>query len=111
NFGPAYLLNPCVGGSFGQAEEYTVHVGTLSASEFIKENLGYYPNPVQDILNLDASTKVKSITVYDISGRLIMTKNLNSAKSQVNMSVLTPGVYIVKAELESGSKSFKMIKK
>ena len=54
---------------------------------------------------------MKNITVYDISGKLMMSKKLNSAKNQVNVSALLPGVYVVNAELENGVKTFKIIKK
>lgn len=111
NFGPVNLLNPCVGGSFGQAEEYTVNVGTLGTAESVKDNFAYYPNPVQDVLNVDAAVKVKTVTVYDVFGKLMITKKLDSAKNKVNLSLLKPGVYIVKADLESGTKTFKIIKK
>lgn len=111
NFGPNNLLNPCVGGSFGQAEEYSVNVGSLGTTESVKGNVKFYPNPVQDVLNLEADANVKNITVYDISGKLMMSKKLNSAKNQVNVSALLPGVYIVNAELENGVKTFKIIKK
>jgi hypothetical protein len=111
NFGPNNLLNPCVGGSFGQAEEYSVNVGSLGTTESVKGNVKFYPNPVQDVLNLEADANVKNITVYDISGKLMMSKKLNSAKNQVNVSALLPGVYVVNAELENGVKTFKIIKK
>ena len=111
NFGPVNLLNPCVGGSFGQAEEYSVNVGTLATAENLKDNFAYYPNPVQDVLNIDADIKVKTVNFYDASGRLMMTKKLDSVRNKVNLSLLKSGVYIVKAELESGMKTFKIIKK
>ncbi len=111
NFGPANLLNPCVGGSFGQAEEYTVNVGSLETQEHTKANVKFYPNPVMEFLNLEANSKFKSITIYDATGKLMMSKKLNSAKNQVNVSELLPGIYTVNVELENEMNSFKIIKK
>ena len=111
NFGLANLLNPCVGGSFGQAEEYTVSVGSLDTQDHNKSNVTFYPNPVQDILHLQADSKIKRLTVYDATGKLMMSKKLNATKNQVNVSQLLPGVYTVNVEMEKEMKTLKIIKK
>lgn len=111
-FGTTNLANPCLGGSFGQAEDYTLNVGLLAVNDISKaNNIKAYPNPVKDILNLEAAGNIKSVKVFDTAGKQIMTKELNEAKSQIDLSKLGAGVYVVTTTLADGtSTSTKVIK-
>lgn len=123
NFGAStFYPNPCfsagtlaVGANtgFGQAEDYTVNVGpTMAVSETSKSNIKSYPNPVKDIFNIEAQGRIKSVQVFDIAGKQILTKDMNEVKSQIDFSKLSSGVYLVTILLEDGSKSStKVIKK
>lgn len=106
------LLDPCTGASYGQAEDYTLNVGLLAVSETAKASVKSYPNPVKDIFNIEAQGKIKSVKVYDVAGKQILTKDLNEAKSQIDFSRFGAGVYVVTTLLEDGtSTSTKVIKK
>ncbi len=112
-FGTTNLANPCLGGSFGQAEDYTLNVGLLAVNDVSKaNNIKAYPNPVKDVLNLEAAGNIKSVKVFDTAGKQILTKELNEAKSQIDFSKLGTGVYVVTTTLADGtSTSTKVIKK
>ncbi len=110
-FGTSNYLNPCLGASFGQAEDYTITVATLGVSNATKNALQVYPNPVVDMLNINADSKVKSVNVYDAAGKLVSSHVLNAAKNQVNLSRLSAGVYVVSVETEKGTQTVKVIKK
>jgi len=84
---------------------------SLSTIETKSEKLQVYPNPVKDVLFISKPQEIKEISVYDITGKLVL-KNLKSDKGQVNVSKLLPGNYILKAVLINGtSESIKIIKK
>lgn len=105
------LLNPCIGGSFGQAEDYTVNVGNLAVSDLNKTKIQVYPNPVADILKVTTATNAKSITIYDISGKLVLSQLAKTSNNEVNMSQLKSGTYLVTVETETGKETTKVIKK
>ena len=105
------VLDPCLGGSFGQVEDYNVNVATLAVSDVSKTSIKAYPNPVVDVLNIESASKVKSVSIFDASGKNAANFELNAAKSQVNLSRLAPGVYLVKVVTENGSNTVKVIKK
>ncbi|WP_324068978.1 MAG: T9SS type A sorting domain-containing protein [Flavobacterium sp.] len=73
---------------------------TLSATEFEQENVfTMYPNPAKDVVNLTYNLTVTNATVsiYDVTGRLIQNVALNSVtgSSELNVSSYPAGVYLV----------------
>lgn len=113
-YGTTNLLDPCSGGSYGQVEDYTVNVtNTLAVQDVNKKDTSFkvYPNPVTDILNIEAKGKIKLVNVYDISGRNVLNTEINSSKSDIDLSKLNGGTYILTAQTENGIQSVKVIKK
>ncbi|MBU8881887.1 choice-of-anchor J domain-containing protein [Kaistella sp. DKR-2] len=110
-FGTTNYVDPCAGAAFGQVEDYTITVGALGVNDQAKNAVKLYPNPVVDVLNIESPEKVKSITVFDATGKSVSTHVLNASKSQVNLSKLASGVYVVNIETDKGVQSVKMIKK
>lgn len=104
--------NPCADTStFGQAEDYTVNVGSLSISDTSKSIIRAYPNPVVDYLTITSMKNTKSVKVVDITGRVVIHSTKAVKENKIDMSSLTPGTYIVTVETEDGVKTFKSIKK
>lgn len=86
---------------------------TLSATEFQQENVfTMYPNPAKDLVTLDYNLTVTNATVsiYDVTGRLIHDVALNSfsGTNELHVSAYPAGVYLVLvkqgAEVVSSSK-------
>lgn len=57
-----------------------------------------YPNPTNDLVTIAMDSDLKSIEVYSLHGQ----KVLSSTQYQINVSDLTPGVYLVKIESING---------
>ncbi|MEM7087768.1 MAG: T9SS type A sorting domain-containing protein [Bacteroidota bacterium] len=74
------------------------------------EGLTYFPNPVQDLITIDANKPISRVTVFDILGKQVMQQNgeLNSMK--INMSALTTGNYLAKVEAGDAVQVIKLIK-
>lgn len=110
-FGTTDYVDPCKGGFFGQIEEYTLDVGTLAVADANKSQVKVFPNPVVDVLNIEGASKVSSVQVFDLSGKIVSSHALNAVKNQVNLSKLAPGVYVVNIQTEEGIQSVKVVKK
>ncbi|WP_322971785.1 T9SS type A sorting domain-containing protein [Faecalibacter sp. LW9] len=112
NFNTTEYSNPCLAeSSYGQAEDYSVNVGTLSTVDTTKSSIKVYPNPVVDYLVVESFSEAKFISVIDITGRQVLSQNPSSKVNRVNMSSLSAGTYIVTVESNDGVQSFKVIKK
>lgn len=87
-------------------------VTTLSTGEIKSEtkNLKVYPNPFADVLNISDVSNVKSISVVDISGKLV--KTFDKPESTLHLGGLNSGMYLVILNMKDGSKqTIKAIKK
>ena len=97
--------------AYGQTEDYTINIKdrTLAVTDINKVNISVYPNPFTDVLNISDVKGVKSVSVNDISGREVKTL---APATELNLSNLKAGLYIVNLKMEDGSlKTFKAIKK
>ncbi len=86
-------------------------VSTLSNNAFDYANLGYYPNPVSDVLTIKHSETITGIQLYDIAGRLVKQMSNDDNEVRVDMAGMPAAFYIVKVTMENTSGEFKVIKK
>lgn len=78
------------------------------ADEVLEHSISVYPNPVQDILHLQSSATVEQISIYDLNGRLV--KQIAHPESEINVSNLHSGIYLLKVRTSEGEIARKMIK-
>lgn len=84
----------------------------LGTVEYGNTKVSFYPNPVIDNLNITADSKVVTVEVFAVDGKVVFAEKANAKSTKVNLSRLAAGYYVVKATLESGEmKTFKVIKK
>lgn len=75
------------------------------------EGLNFYPNPVSNgkIYITSKSTQDKEITIFDVLGKKVIQTVLNS--KELNISTLSPGVYIIKIREGEATATRKLIVK
>jgi len=83
---------------------------SLGVEDSTIEGLSYHPNPVKDLVTINANSEITNVTVFDILGRQVMQQDgtLNSMK--LNMSTLTSGNYLAKVEAGDAVQVIKLIK-
>ncbi|UCH14263.1 MAG: T9SS type A sorting domain-containing protein [Bacteroidales bacterium] len=60
-----------------------------------------YPNPSDNIINIEIENKNKTtIEIYNVSGKIVFSKKLNSKKERIDISGLSEGMYFVKVTQE-----------
>lgn len=75
----------------------------LSVAENEFANIKVYPNPTKGILNisLPQTSEATTLTLVDIQGRQILTKETSNTNETLNIEHLSEGVYIL--NIQSGS--------
>ncbi|QOW10484.1 T9SS type A sorting domain-containing protein [Kaistella flava (ex Peng et al. 2021)] len=94
-----------------EVDNVKVFETNLATMNVNKSSLKFFPNPVQDILIITDSKEISSISIFDISGKQVISESAKSGKLELNVSQLKPGMYIVKANSDGVVKTFKFIKK
>lgn len=85
--------------------------GLSTAETAVKKNeIKVYPNPFKDVLYIAETKDVKSVSIADMSGRVV--KTIENPGKELNLNELNSGVYMVIVTFKDGSKSTtKAIKK
>jgi len=61
--------------------------------------LTLFPNPVKDVVNFSSSEAIKSLSVYDATGRLVQqVEGLNTTSYRLNTANIPGGVYFIKTQ-------------
>lgn len=84
----------------------------LSAQTFVADNFNVYPNPATNVLNINATAELSNArgTLVDVNGRVVKRFELSNMDTQVNISDLNAGVYLLNVSSASGSGSMKVVK-
>ncbi|WPV70482.1 reprolysin-like metallopeptidase [Chitinophaga sp. LS1] len=84
---------------------YTLRVALGTATRSVdltsdQDKVQVYPNPANSVVNINlAGVKGKSeVSLFDINGRQVMRREVNAANLQLDISTLTPGVYIIRVK-------------
>lgn len=80
-----------------------------SAKEVPIEGLSIYPNPAsgQKVYINTKENKAKKVEIYNVLGKNILSANLTG--SELNISSLEPGVYIMKIQEGKSSATRKLV--
>lgn len=81
--------------------------GVLSTNQNQILGLQVYPNPTKNILNIVTDlNSTKTIQVYDMIGKQVINTQI---EDQLNVSNLTPGMYVVKITEEDKTSTTKLV--
>jgi hypothetical protein len=73
------------------------------------EGLSFYPNPVNTgkIYITSKTNEEKLVTIFDVLGKKVLQTTITN--KELNISILSPGVYIIKFEEGNASTTRKLI--
>ena len=83
---------------------------TLSTDNFVQDNFNIYPNPVKDELKLSYTSIISSVRIINILGQEVFNEKINSKETNLDLSGLVAGNYIVTLQIEDFIKTIKIIK-
>lgn len=70
--------------------------------------LDIYPNPTKDILNIVSNESIENISIYTVSGQLML--NEVNPSNAINVSTLPVGMYIINVQIGNQIQQQKFIK-
>lgn len=111
--GTTYFINLGHYNGFSDSPEgpLTLNVTTtLSSGSFDNANFVAYPNPVKDIFNVSYSSEISSVRVMNLLGQEVITREVNATSTQIDMSQLSSGAYIVNVTVGDTIKTIKVVK-
>lgn len=74
--------------------------------------INIYPNPVSKVLHIDCNIEYNTFQLINLNGTVLQIINCAGQSSlQVNMSKITPGIYIVKLQGIKGTTTKRIVKK
>lgn len=83
----------------------------LSTEENTIEGFSFFPNPVQDVINIQSGQTVDQIVLYNIARQKVLDQKINATNAQLAVGDLTKGVYLMTATSGNVSSTYKVIKK
>ena len=78
----------------------------LGLDDFTFTDFTLYPNPAQDILNIETQQQIETVKIYNLQGQLIKEVSTNS----IDVSNLNTGLYFVQVTVDGKSITKKFIK-
>jgi hypothetical protein len=91
-----------------------VQLGTASRTTDVETSdvpkVTVFPNPANNVVNINlADLKGKSeVSIIDVNGRVVLRREVNSVKTQFDISALPAGVYMIR--IKNGVKNVSMTK-
>lgn len=65
-------------------------------------NAKIYPNPANNVLNVNANSNINKVEVYNMLGQNVMTVDVNDTNASINTSNLSTGMYTLKLHTDNG---------
>ena len=95
-FADGALISGIEGGAFGGSDirKFGV-VTTLSNTQFEPNKISVYPNPTKGLITINTENNV-DVSISDITGKVVFTKNNVSNNEAINLVGLQNGVYFAK---------------
>ncbi len=112
-----YTLVTSLGAGSGSGAYYLNNPIIVSINELTKDNevsFQVYPNPANESINIVSNNTLSKIEVIDVTGKLIVTRNLqleNNLEKTVNLNVddFVNGLYLIRITSSNGATETKKI--
>lgn len=78
----------------------------IGIDETLNEEIKLYPNPANEVLNIEKGDNESAVVyIYDMNGSTVLQESIDGAKSSINITNLTDGIYMV--TVQSGDRLFR----
>ncbi|WP_347841400.1 fasciclin domain-containing protein [uncultured Draconibacterium sp.] len=82
---------------------------TTSVNSIMESDLKIFPNPVDDVLNIQTTEPSSYIKIISLTGKTVLQRAVMSSNERIDVRSFTPGVYIVLMESERAAITRKIV--
>ena len=90
---------------------HTVFNANEGINDFIEQGVTVFPVPVKDILHITGIKETTVYTLYEMTGRAVMSGALLPKENEINISNLATGVYLLQVQYRDGKREVRKIVK
>lgn len=83
----------------------------IGIDENVFSGFSFHPNPASQVIHLNASKDIETIVVYNLLGQKMMDGHIGSVASELDVSSLAIGTYILKVIIEGQTGTYRIVKK
>jgi hypothetical protein len=80
---------------------------TLSIEDNILNQIKIYPNPVDDVFEIETNLNIDKVTLFNVNGQIVLIEK----QKRISIPSLSNGIYFVKIEDENGGVMVKKLVK
>lgn len=96
----------------GGASDVVIDISqTMSIEDNTIDGFTFYPNPVENVLNLKSNVTIDKVELFSVLGQSVLTRSIEANNSQIDVSRLTTGVYLMKVTADGQTATYQVIKK
>jgi len=86
-----------------------IYVGGVGVNDQSIATISIFPNPVQDVLNIQGSANIKEVTMMNMVGQIVLSVKADGNNVTINTSDLKSGIYNLKISMADGSINKKIV--
>jgi hypothetical protein len=94
----------------GAVTDIKIDGTNLGVADNTIAGFSYYPNPTNGILNLKSLDNIEQVSLYNLLGQLVIDNRVNATTSQVDISGLSAGTYLMKVTVNGETGTYKVLK-
>lgn len=98
--GESYFVNTDLNPWFVPSTEVCEFV--VGLNEIATPQIKVYPNPTSDDLNIQCGSTIRSIEIFDLTGRVVLARQTNGKVIKIDTESLKTGSYYLGVSLENG---------
>jgi len=84
---------------------------TAGVNTVVASAITAFPNPTQSVWNFNAgNTTISNLVIVDVTGKIVMSKNVNAAQTTVDASGFAAGMYFAKVASAAGTQTIRVVK-
>ncbi len=94
----------------GAITDIVIDGTNLGVSDNTIAGFSYYPNPTNGILNLKSVDNIENVSLYNLLGQLVVNNSVNATTSQVDISGLSTGTYLMRVSVNGQIGTYRVLK-